>query len=280
MADDQRRRRKQQPGSHRGGGKAYGKPGGKSHGGSGGRGAPQRGRTGGRTPVEHPAKQKGRRDLKGDAQVLPRWVVDDLTRVTPRERVPAALEALGAASVAMSDARFHAAVKHAQKAKKLAPRDSTVRETLALASYRVGDWQTALSELRTYRRLSGETTHLPVEMDALRALERPRSAIENAWVELNKRGGKPGVMKEGRVVFASYLIDEGEPERAYELTAPRRLAPNPHPEDLRVWYVAARSAALTGRTDEAVELRNRILESDPAFPGMDDLESTIERSGR
>jgi predicted Zn-dependent protease len=205
--------------------------------------------------------------------------VEDLARVTPKPRVAAALEALGEASAALADARYHAAVKHALRAKSLAPRDATVRETLALASYRIGDWQTALSELRAYRRLSGETTHLPVEMDVLRALQRP-AAVENAWEELRTRGGKPAVLKEGLVVYASFLIDRGDVEEAYRLTAPERISARPYPQDLRVWYVAARAAALTGKLDEAVRLRNAILEHDPAFPGMDDLESTIGGKSR
>ena len=53
---------------------------------------------------------------------------------------------------------------------------------------------------------------------------------------------------------------------------PRR---DPFPEDLRVWYVAARAAALDGDLADAQRLRNAILESDPAFPGMDELENLM-----
>ena len=123
----------------------------------------------------------------------------------------------------------------------------------------------------------GELT--PVEMDALRALDRPR-AVQNAWEELQKRGGKPIVLKEGLVVYASFLIDQGEIERAYALTDPGRIPGRVYPQDLRVWYVAARAAALTGRVTEAQRLRNAILENDPGFPGIDDLESMIAAGGR
>lgn len=224
-------------------------------------------------------QRKQRRDLKGSAVNLPRWVVDDLTRVTPAPRVAGALEALGAASEALAESRHHVAVKHATKAKSLAPRDATVRETLGIALYRTGRWAEALSELRTYRRIAGETTHLPVEMDILRALGRSAD-VGKAWEELERRGGKPAVMKEGRVVYASHLIDEGNPEAAYQLTNPSRTTRNPFPEDLRVWYVAARAAAMLGDVDRASALRNAILEHDPAFPGIDDLESTIAKHRR
>ena len=89
---------------------------------------------------------------------LPNWVIEALARVTPDDRVGPALEALGVASAAMADGRYHAAVKHAKKAKNLAPQDATVRETLGLSAYRIGDWDTALSELRAYRRMAGDAT--------------------------------------------------------------------------------------------------------------------------
>ena len=50
---------------------------------------------------------------------------------------------------------------------------------------------------------------------------------------------------------------------------------DPFEEDLRVWYVAARVAALQGNRSRSMELRNAILASDPAFPGIDELESMI-----
>ncbi len=221
------------------------------------------------------APQKGRRrDLHGAAANLPNWVIEGLARVTPDRRVGPALEALGEASEAFAEGAYHRAVRKALQAKELAPRDTTVRETLGLAAYRTGDWQTALAELRTFRRLAGETTHLPVEMDALRALGRDRD-VETAWRTLQERGGKPAVLKEGAVVYGSYLIDKGRLDAAWEVVAPRRLRHEPFPEDLRLWYVAARVAALRGDADTAGKLRNDILENDPGFPGIDELEKLI-----
>jgi tetratricopeptide (TPR) repeat protein len=201
-------------------------------------------------------------------------VIEALARVTPDKRVGAALEALGEASEAFAEGAYHRAVRKAQQAKDLAPRDTTVRETLGLAAYRTGDWQTALAELRTFRRLAGETTHLPVEMDVLRALGRGRD-VETAWQTLQERGGKPAVLKEGAVVYGSHLIDEGDLDGAWAVVAPRRLRHDPFPEDLRLWYVAARVAALRGDAATAGKLRNDILENDPGFPGIDELEKLI-----
>ena len=219
-------------------------------------------------------QQPKRRDLRGAAVDLPRWVVEELIRVTAKERVAGALEDLGEAAAAFTDGRYHQAVRRAERAKQSAPRDATVREILGLAAYRVGDWQTALRELRTYRRFTGETTHLPVEIDVLRALNRDED-VETAWQQLQDLGARPAVAKEGIVVYASFLTDRGRLEQAAKLVMPRRIKDDPFEEDLRVWYVAARVAALQGNRSRAMELRNAILASDPAFPGIDELESMI-----
>ena len=220
---------------------------------------------------------RARRDLKGAAADLPFWVIEDLTRVTPKERVGDALAELGNAMNAMIDGRYKVALRSARRAKDLAPRDATVRETLGLAAYRVGDWLTALTELRVYRRLAGEPTHMPIEMDALRALGRAPDVVK-VWQELQKIGAAPAVHKEGLVVYASFLIDEGKIEEARRLVTPKQLKPNPYPADLRVWYVAARANALAGDAAAAQKIRDAITVADPAFPGMDELETAIARS--
>ncbi|MCP3975780.1 MAG: hypothetical protein GY720_14955 [bacterium] len=191
----------------------------------------------------------------------------------------AALEELGAASQAMIEGRHKAALRSARRAKDLAPRDATVRETLGLSAYRCGDWQTALQELRAYRRLAGEPTHMPVEMDVLRALDRGED-VAKVWQELQKIGASPAVLKEGLVVYASYLIDEGAVEDARRLTTPKNLKPNPYPADLRVWYVASRANALAGDVRAASQIRDALVLADPAFPGLDDLDSTIAKAQR
>lgn len=201
-------------------------------------------------------------------------MVEALRRVTPADRAPAALEALGEAATDLTEGRFEGALRHAREAKKLAPRDATVRETLGLAAYRVGDWATSLSELRTYRRLSGDVAHLPVEMDVLRALGRGPD-VEEAWSRFQELEPGSAEMKEGLVVFASFLLDEGRVSEAREVVTPRSLKRDPYPEDLRVWYVAARAAAMSGDVQEALRLREAILAEDPSFPGIEELDSAI-----
>ncbi len=201
-------------------------------------------------------------------------MIENLARVTPNDRVAPALEALGAASEALADGKYQTAVKHGLRAKSLAPNDSTIRETVGIAAYRVGDWSTALNELRAYRRMAGETTHLPIEMDVLRAMGRDRD-VENAWKELQRRGGHGLVMNEGIVVYASYLIDKGRAEEAWKIANPGRTVAEPNDAHLRLYFVAGRAAAALGDRTTAKQLSNTIVLADPGFPGWEQLESEI-----
>lgn len=237
--------------------------------------APQRGKS---EPGETSMQQKRRRDLKGAAVDLPNWIIEALTRVTPKDRVAPALEALGEASAAMSDGRYHAAVKHAKVAKNLSPQDATIRETLGLSAYRIGDWETALSELRAYRRMAGEATHLPIEMDVLRAMNRDGD-VTKTWETLQKADVSPSVWKEGKVVYGTFLLEHGDADGAWDLTGPNRVGPNANEADLRVWYVAARAAASNGNTATARRIADAIVLNDPSFAGLDALDDEIAKSG-
>lgn len=249
------------------------------YGGSSGRGSKSHGgrsQSGGDKAGGQGHQAKRRRDLQGAAVDLPNWIVEALVRVTPKDRIASALEALGDASAAMNEGRYHAAVKDAKRAKRLAPQDQTVRETLGLSAYRIGDWDTALAELRAYRRMAGDASHLPIEMDVLRAKGRGKD-VKAAWETLQKADVAPAVWKEGKVVYGSYLLDEGDAVAAWELTGPERVGPNAKEADLRVWYIAARAAASNGDTDTARKIADAIVLNDPSFPGLDALDLEIAR---
>lgn len=231
------------------------------------------GRRDGRDQPQHQS-QRRRRDLSGGAVNLPNWVIDDLARVTPKDRVPGALRALGEASAALAEGKYHVALRHAQKAKDLAPGDATVRETLGVSAYRLGDWKVALAELRAYRRMTGETTHMPIEMDVLRAQGRPQD-VEKVWGQLQDLGAKPAAYNEGRVVYGAFLIDQGQPERALEVVGRRVPGRDAKESDLRRAYVAARAAAAIGDKSLARSLADAIVAADPGFPAIDQLEREI-----
>lgn len=70
-----------------------------------------------------------------------------------------------------------AALAHAEVAARRAGRVAAVREALGLVAYRLGDFQRALRELRTARRLSG-TDHLTAHIaDCERGLGEPERAL-------------------------------------------------------------------------------------------------------
>lgn len=194
--------------------------------------------------------------------------------MTPRGRLPQAAEHLEQAALAFVAGRYGKAQHHAEEAKELSPRLASIREILGLAAYRLGKWKQALPELRTYRRLSGDTTHLPVEMDVLRALERDAD-VEAAFALLRRLGGGRATMDEGRVVYASFLLDHDRAREAWELTRPGSLGADPSESELRVWYVAGRAAARLGERATARRLYQAIQEADPGFPGLDELESAF-----
>ena len=205
---------------------------------------------------------------------LPRWVTEELARVTPRVRVAEATAHLEQAAVAFVAGRYGKARHHAEEAKELSPRLPTIREILGLAAYRSGQWGQALAELRTYRRLSGDTTHLPVEMDVLRALERDAD-VETAYALLRRLGGSRASLDEGRVVYAAFLLDHDRAREAWELTRPASLGADPSEGELRVWYVACRAAVRLGERTIGRHLYQAIQEADPGFPGLDELDAAL-----
>jgi hypothetical protein len=223
-------------------------------------------------------KDDRRRDLQGAAVNLPNWVIENLARVTKPDRVAPALEALGGASEALGEGHYQNAVKHGQRAKALSPNDSTVRETIGIAAYRLGDWSTALTELRAYRRMAGETTHLPIEMDILRAQGRDAD-VEKAWLELERRGGHGLVMNEGIVVYGSYLLDKGRADEAWKIVNPGRIEAKPNEAHLRLYFVAGRVAAALGDRETAKKFSDSIVLADPGFPGWEQLEAEIAAIG-
>jgi tetratricopeptide (TPR) repeat protein len=203
---------------------------------------------------------------------LPQWVERELARVTPEDRVEDATAALTRAGIAFAESRHEEALSAAEQAKRLSSRDATTRELMGLAAYRLGRWDVALRELRTYRRLSGDTTHMAVEMDVLRALDRPHD-VEETWVQMQRHGGDPDAMDEGRVVFGSFLLDRGEARRAWEVVEPGRLIDEPSEARTRVWFVAARAAHALGDRATARKIYQALEALDIAMPGLDALDS-------
>ncbi len=197
--------------------------------------------------------------------------------MTPKANIAAASELLQEAAEAFAGGKHGRTLKLAQQAKELSPRDATIRELMALSAYRLGNWPIALRELRTYRRYTGDTTHLAVEMDVLRATDRPGD-VDAAWELMGRLGGSREARNEAKVVYGAHLLDRNEPARAWEVTNPGRIPADAEESDMRVWYVAARAAAELGDLRTARTLFEAIQRGDPGFPALDELDRATRRS--
>ncbi len=237
-------------------------------------------RSGGRPPAGRSGSGSGgTRDPRRSITVvpggdLPRWVREEITRSTPKDRREAALRELQLGLGSYSVGRHRVAAGALRKAKDLSPRSATVRELLGLSLYQLEDWEGALRELRTFRRLAGETTHLAVEMDCLRALGRPGD-VEKAWAVFEEFGADRDAEDEIRVVFASHLLDQGRVSEAWKVIKPGRLLANAPEAALRRWAVAARVAHAAGDREAVKTLVDAIRKQDPDLDWLEDLQSAL-----
>lgn len=205
---------------------------------------------------------------------LPKWVRDEIVRSTPKDRREPAMNHLAKAMGEFADERYRAAVPELRQAKKLSPRSSVIRELLGLSAYRSGQWEEALRELRTFRRITGDLIHMPVEMDCLRALGR-KDDVTKTWERLQGHDISPAINHEARVVYASFLLDEGRARDAWPIIKPGRLIASPSPAELRRWYVAARVAMEAGDKDAARRIVAALDSQDPDFEGVDELRAAL-----
>jgi tetratricopeptide (TPR) repeat protein len=205
---------------------------------------------------------------------LPKWVRDEIIRSTPKDRRTPAINHLASAMESFTEERYPAAVGELRKAKELSPRSATIRELLGLSAYRSGNWDEALRELRTFRRLTGDLIHYPVEMDCLRAMDRSDDVIR-AWERLQDYDISPTINHEARVVYASFLLDQGRPRDAWPVIKPGRLVASPSEGELRRWYVAARVAMEAGDKEAARRLVAALDEQEPDFEGVEELRRAL-----
>ena len=232
------------------------------------KGNPRRGRHGSKPPRPH------RTITSVPHGQMPKWVRDEIIRSTPKDRRQPAIRHLTQGMERFADERYAAALPELRKAKELSPRSSTVRELLGLAAYRSGRWEEALRELRTFRRITGDLIHMPVEMDCLRALGRKKD-VTKTWERLQEHDISATISHEARVVYASFLLDEGRARDAWPIIRPKRLVASPSPGELRRWYVAARVALAAGDKDAARRLVAALDEQEPDFEGVDELRDAL-----
>ncbi|MCZ3387796.1 MAG: hypothetical protein LH645_01450 [Actinomycetia bacterium] len=156
-----------------------------------------------------------------------------------------------------------AARAHASVARRLASRVAVVREASALTAYACGDFESALTELRAYRRLSGDQSHLPLMADCERGLGRPERALELA-ASPEAKALTPEVARELRIVVAGARSDRGQHDAALQhLEAdPGLRAGVGDLSVLRLRYAYADALVHAGRADEAAQWFSMVAAAD------------------
>jgi tetratricopeptide (TPR) repeat protein len=225
-----------------------------------------------------PRPSEGRRRQPAQTvRSLPRDVVNELNRVARSGKEQQAAARLERAVQLLERGDSRGAVSEAQKAKELAPRSTSVREVLGMALYQQGRWREALSELQTYRRISGRADQNHLIADAERGLGRPERAVPLAEEALAGRGVPIEAKGEAVIVAASALADMGRFDQALGLLRRVRTRDDvARPEVIRVWYVIADILEKAGRPKEAAEQFRKILRHDP---GAYDVAERIAQLG-
>ena len=105
------------------------------------------------------------------------------------------------------------ALEHAVAASRSAGRISAVREAVGVAAYVAEDYELALRELRTHRRISGSLDHLALLVDCERALNRISKALD--MIEEAKREELPAQVRvELAIVESGIYADQGKKSQA------------------------------------------------------------------
>ncbi|WP_344174211.1 Replicase polyprotein 1ab [Pilimelia columellifera] len=144
------------------------------------------------------------------------------------------------------------ALAHALAARRLASRIATVREAVGLAAYHADEWQTAIAELRTYHRMSGNQAHLAVLADCERALGRPERAVDLYRNADRDAVGQPAAI-ELLIVAAGARGDMGQRDAAVAMLQVRELTAEDGEWLPRLRYAYADALLAAGRAEEARE---------------------------
>lgn len=160
------------------------------------------------------------------------------------------------------DADPDLALSHAIAARRVASRVAVVREAVGLAAYRAGQWQTALSEIRTYQRMTGRKAHVAVLADCERGLGRPERAVD-LYRATRREELAPDEASELLIVAAGARRDLGQLEAALTmLQVPELTEAPPAPWVARLRYAYADTLLAAGRRGDAREWFARAAEID------------------
>lgn len=174
--------------------------------------------------------------------------------------------------------------RHALAAGRRAGRIAVVRESVGITAYALGEFDLALRELRTYRRLSGRDDQLPLMVDSERGIGRPEKALE-----LGRSVPRPSLDASVQVALAIAMsgarLDLGQPEAALgELQIPQLDPERAYSYSPALFDAYATVLEDLGRTEEAEEWWQRsdraaaALER-AAIPEGEDTVEIVEEGG-
>lgn len=148
------------------------------------------------------------------------------------------------------------AFEHALAASRRGGRLAVVREAAGMTAYAAGKFSDALREFRTYRRISGDNSHLPEMVDAERALGRVDKAFEMVEeADLEQLPVRSRV--ELAIVVAGIHLDQEEPERAVKTLEIPQLNPRRgFSYSPRLFSAYAQALEAAGRTKESQQWSN------------------------
>jgi glycerol-1-phosphatase len=189
------------------------------------------------------------RSVRGELRSLSRPVADTVARHL-------------AAAGRTLDEEPDTALAHAVAARRLASRIPAVREAVGLAAYHAGQWQTAITELRTYHRISGRHTHLALVADSERALGRPERAVD-IYRTAPLEHLAPDEVTELLIVCAAARAELGQREAALAMLQVPQLTGDDSVATARLRYAYAETLLAVGRDREAREWLARAVEADP-----------------
>ncbi|WP_182050826.1 hypothetical protein [Changpingibacter yushuensis] len=184
---------------------------------------------------------------------------------------------------ALMDANPELAYEHAQAAYRHAARIDIVREALGLTAYLNGRYSEALRELRTYRRMTDDYSHVAIEADAERGLGRPEKALAFiAEIPLAKLDSEAQV--ELALVTSGARADSGDSEGGLSVLEKLKVENLDEMLQARVQLIRADRLEELGNKDEADELRKTwepVFDQDIAvdlIEDEDDDEDSVESS--
>ncbi|MGO1523415.1 MAG: hypothetical protein ACTHV8_06960 [Nesterenkonia sp.] len=157
------------------------------------------------------------------------------------------------------------ALEHALAASRRGGRLAVVREAVGLVAYAAGDYAEALRELRTYRRISGDQTHLAVMADSLRGIGKPDKALELAEVPEAQQLKGPA-RAELAMVVAGVHQDRGDYSAALTaLEVPELDINRAYSFSPRMFGLYAECLQQLGRSQEAQKWLERISVAEQAL---------------